>query len=195
MHSLALCRKSPATADYSPSGLRPFHGSQRALPVPIRQLWDAEHCPEDCLPWLAWALSVDAWDTYWPAHVKRQVILASANVHRHKGTVTALKQALGAFGVAIECQEWFETGEPAHTFTLHTPISEDSRRHIESQLNPRNYKTMTKAIDAIKPVRSHYLFKAQANWQSQVGVTDNLSGATVMLGQMRLIVTEKEQAA
>ena len=27
----ALCRKSPATADYSPSGLRPFHGSQRTV--------------------------------------------------------------------------------------------------------------------------------------------------------------------
>ena len=177
------------------AGLSEVQARLNELPVTVRQLWDAERCPEACLPWLAWALSVDAWDTYWPVHVKRQVVLASANVHRHKGTVAALKQALGSFGVAIECQEWFETGEPAHTFILHTPISEDSRRHIESQLNPRNYTTIAKAIDAIKPVRSHYLFRAQANWQSQVGVSDNLSGATVMLGQMRLIVTDKEQAA
>ena len=141
----ALCRKSPATADYSPSG-------------------------HSALPWLA------------------------ANVHRHKGTVAALKQALGSFGVVIECQEWFETGEPAHTFILHTPISEDSRRHIESQLNPRNYKTIAKAIDAIKPVRSHYQFKAQADWHSDMAMGGSVYGVSIMLGQMQLTLT-KEQAA
>ena len=176
------------------AGLSEVQARLDALPVPIRHLWDAEHCPEDCLPWLAWALSVDAWDTYWPAHVKRQVILASANVHRHKGTVAALKQALGSFGVAIECQEWFETNEPAHTFILHTPISEDSRRHLESQLNPRNYKTITKAIDAIKPVRSHYQFKAQADWHSDMAMGGHVYGVSIMLGQMQLTLA-KEQAA
>ena len=176
------------------AGLSEVQARLNELPVTVRQLWDAEHCPEDCLPWLAWALSVDAWDTYWPAHVKRQVILASANVHRHKGTVAALKQALGSFGVVIECQEWFETGEPAHTFILHTPISEDSRRHIESQLNPRNYKTIAKAIDAIKPVRSHYQFKAQADWHSDMAMGGSVYGVSIMLGQMQLTLT-KEQAA
>ena len=64
------------------AGLSEVQARLNELPVTVRQLWDAEHCPEDCLPWLAWALSVDAWDTYWPAHVKRQVILASAQVCR-----------------------------------------------------------------------------------------------------------------
>ena len=164
------------------------------LPVPIRHLWDADHCPENLLPWLAWALSVDTWDTYWPVHVKRQVILASSEVHRHKGTVAALKQALGAFGVAVELQEWFETDSAAHTFALHTPISEDSRSRPESQLNPRNYLTIEKAINAIKPVRSHYQFKAQADWQSELGVGNSLSSATIIMGKMRL-TPPPEQAA
>ena len=42
----ALCRKSPATADYSPSGLRPFHGSQRALITgqPLTLVLDLAQC-------------------------------------------------------------------------------------------------------------------------------------------------------
>ena len=163
------------------------------LPVVIRHLWDANRCPESLLPWLAWALSVDTWDTHWPDDVKRQVILASSEVHRHKGTVAALKQALAAFGVMIELQEWFDTDSAPHTFILHTPVSEVSRSHSASQLNPHNYHTIEKAIDAIKPVRSHYQFKAQADWHSDIAMGGNVSGVSMMLGQMQL--TTQEQAA
>ena len=37
--------------------------------VPVAKLWDAAQCPEALLPWLAWALSVDTWDTLWPVSV------------------------------------------------------------------------------------------------------------------------------
>ena len=120
------------------------------------------------------------------ARSERQVILASSEVHRHKGTVAALKQALGALGVEMTLQEWFEMDEAPHTFVLHTPITEISRRHTESQLNPRNYKTIKRAVDAIKPVRSHYRFKAEAAWQKTLGLGTHLSGVSIIMGQMQL---------
>ncbi|PTE15915.1 phage tail protein I [Pseudogemmobacter blasticus] len=68
------------------------------LPVPIADLWSPERCPAQYLPWLAWALSVDTWDTAWSEERKRAVIAESVWVHRHKGTVGAIRRALIAAG-------------------------------------------------------------------------------------------------
>ena len=45
----------------------------------------------------------------------------------------------------------------------------------------------------LRPVRSHYQFKAQADWHSVIAMGGNVSGVSVMLGQMQL--TTAEQAA
>lgn len=69
-----------------------------AIPTPLRDLWSPERCPEAFLPHLAWTLSVDTWDTAWPVEMKRNVIAASIEIHRVKGTPAAIKRALAAFG-------------------------------------------------------------------------------------------------
>lgn len=70
------------------------------IPVPIGSLWDPQNCPVALLPWLAWALSVDEWDGAWPEAVKREVIARSAELHRRKGTVWSVREALRAAGYA-----------------------------------------------------------------------------------------------
>lgn len=68
------------------------------LPVPVGDLWNPARCPAALLPWLAWALSVDDWDSTWSEERKRAVIAASVEVHRHKGTVGSVRRALRAAG-------------------------------------------------------------------------------------------------
>jgi len=68
------------------------------MAVPVRHLWNPDTCPAAHLPWLAWALSVDIWDTTWPETSKREVLRRSVAVHRRKGTVGAVRDALGAVG-------------------------------------------------------------------------------------------------
>jgi phage tail P2-like protein len=79
--------------------------SIRAADFPdlIRQLWSPGACPIDILPWLAWSFSVDEWDAGWPEDRKREVTSQSVWVHRHKGTIGAVKRAVAAagFGDAI----------------------------------------------------------------------------------------------
>lgn len=65
---------------------------------PLRQLWNPATCPVDLLPWLAWAFSVDEWDADWPEATKRAAIAASISIHRRKGTVASVREALRAFG-------------------------------------------------------------------------------------------------
>ncbi len=87
----------------------------RDMPVPIKQLWSPATCPAAVLPWLAWALSVDEWDSTWPVETQRQVIAASIEQHRKKGTVGALRRALQRLGYEVEIDE--ATGV-AYTFRL-----------------------------------------------------------------------------
>lgn len=89
--------------------------------VPIRQLWSPQTCPAAQLPWLAWALSVDEWDSTWPEETKRQVIASSIDQHRKKGTVGALRRALQRLGYEVEIDE--RTGV-AYTFRLRFKVRE-----------------------------------------------------------------------
>lgn len=87
----------------------------RAFDMPIRKLWSPETCPEGILPWLAWALSVDEWDSAWPLDRKRSAVADSIETHRRKGTIGALRRALESLGYEVEIDE--KTGE-AYTFRL-----------------------------------------------------------------------------
>lgn len=69
-----------------------------AVPVPNDRLYRPDTCPAHLLPWLAWALSVDEWDSDWPEQTKRNVIAASVSVHRRKGTRQSVREALDAAG-------------------------------------------------------------------------------------------------
>lgn len=61
---------------------------------PLRHLFDADKCPENLLPWLAWSLSVDEWQSDWPEERKREAIRSSIIVHAKKGTVGSIRQVL-----------------------------------------------------------------------------------------------------
>lgn len=67
-------------------------------PKRIATLWDAETCPAHLLPYLAWAFSVDDWQDDWPETQRRKVLLDAIAVHRRKGTVRAVKDALASAG-------------------------------------------------------------------------------------------------
>lgn len=63
-------------------------------PEEIRQLWNHRTCPLHLLPWLAWAWSVDEWDPAWTEGQQRAMVGASIRLHKKKGTVWAVREAL-----------------------------------------------------------------------------------------------------
>lgn len=73
-------------------------GTDRMLDVDaeeIRHLWNPWLCAERLLPYLAWALSVDIWDTNWDVDKKRTVCANAFLDHERKGTLATIKQYLG----------------------------------------------------------------------------------------------------
>ena len=95
-------------------------------PIVIADLINPEKCPEHLLPYLAWAFSVDKWDDTWSEEVKRIAIKQSFFIHKHKGTIAAVRRVVEPIGYLVELKEWFNTvpqGE-AGTFSLTIEVPE-----------------------------------------------------------------------
>ena len=105
--------------------------------------------PVHILPWLAWALSVDDWSDSWSEQVRRNVIKASVEVHRKKGTIGALKKALQAFNYTnVKVEEWFEYGDDPYFFRVFFDVREPG---FDVNILPQ----VQKVIESTKNARSH----------------------------------------
>jgi hypothetical protein len=69
-------------------------GRLTAIGTPVDAVWRWDQCPDDLLPWLAWAMSVDFWDEDWTPERKRNLIRESFELHRKKGTLYGIKRYL-----------------------------------------------------------------------------------------------------
>lgn len=120
------------------------------VPVPLRQLWNADLCPLPLLPYLAWAWSVDRWDESWPETTKRAVVKSSAYVHKRKGTIGALRRVVEPLGYLIRVTEWWKTGETPGTFRLDVGV-------LETGITDEMYFELERLIDGAKPCSRHLI--------------------------------------
>ena len=120
------------------------------IPVMLRTLWNADTCPVNLLPYLAWALSVDRWDKDWPEQTKRQSIRDAWLIHRHKGTIGALRRVVEPLGYIINVTEWWETNDPPGTFRLDIGV-------LESGITEEMYYEMERLIADAKPASRHLI--------------------------------------
>ncbi|EAX9769888.1 phage tail protein I [Salmonella enterica] len=97
---------------------------------------------------LASRISVDRWDKSWPEQTKRQVIKASWMVHRHKGTISALRNVVEPFGFLLRVIEWWQNGEQPGTFRLEIGIQEHG-------ITEETYHELERLIDDARPVSRH----------------------------------------
>ena len=152
-----------------------------AVPTPIRELWNPDTCPADLLPWLAWALSLDSWQPYWPEAVKRQRIRKAVEIARCKGTAKSVRDVVASFGDAMSLREWWQNDPPStpHTFEILLTLGGGA---------PATQEFQDDVIDAVartKPVRSHFTFS----------IGTSASGALGLLGAIRPVTYHRIQAS
>ncbi|MFE8048646.1 phage tail protein I [Brenneria goodwinii] len=119
-------------------------------PLPLRQLWNPDTCPAHLLPYLAWAFSVDRWDEAWPDSLKRQVIRDAFFIHRHKGTIGALRRVVEPFGYLIRIVEWWQNGDAPGTFRLDIGVQ-------DSGITEETFYELERLIADAKPASRHLL--------------------------------------
>lgn len=120
------------------------------VPVRVREVWDENAIPSNLLPWLAWAYSVDDWSSNWTDQQKRQAIGRSISVHRYKGTIGAVREALAALGIEVTVSEWFEQTPAGDPYTF------DIRLNVQGQPVPEaGLQRLLDVVNATKNLRSH----------------------------------------
>ena len=118
--------------------------------VIVREVWNPDTCPSSVLPWLAWAFSVDDWDTNWTDEQKRQVIKQSIYSQRIKGTIGAVTRQLAALGYQIQILEWFQQSPQGAPYTFDVYITAN-----QNPLTPNDFNKVLEVINTNKNLRSH----------------------------------------
>jgi len=121
------------------------------LPVDVlRTLWNPHTCPVWRLPSLAAERSVDRWDEKWPEATKRKVIANAPFVHRHKGTVGAIRRAVEPLGYLIRVLHWYQENPNAEpgTFKLDVGV-------LDTGINAEMYTELERLIDDAKGLTRH----------------------------------------
>lgn len=149
-------------------------------------LKDPYRCPEKFLPWLAWELSLDTWDSNWPLRIKRQRIASAIDIQRHKGTVGSVRNVIESFGGSVVIREWWETSPPGrpHTFELLLILS--GRPGVEA--SAKYVEDVIAEVNRTKPVRSHFTFTQGAEFAGEIG----LAGAIRPAVYRRMTLTTEE---
>jgi len=160
-----------------------------SLPLPVGDVWNPQTCPAPLLPWLAWGISIDIWDTNWTEPEKRAAIADAIAAQRRKGTRASLRTVLDRFDPLIEIVEWFEdrVNLDPHTFRLELPLSIESAVEYDAAL----ITSLLADIAKVKPLRSHMYAVHRMRAQAAAG----LLGAGRDAGHTRLDATADVDAA
>ena len=120
------------------------------IAVPLRELWDPDACPLELLPYLGWAFSVDRWDENWTEPAKRSAVRAAWFVHKHKGTIGALRRVVEPLGYLIRVTEWWQTNDIPGTFRLDVGV-------LETGITEEMYQELERLIADAKPCSRHLI--------------------------------------
>lgn len=120
------------------------------VPIPLRTLYSPDLCPLPLLPYLAWAFSVDRWDSKWTEAAKRAAIRSAYYIHSRKGTISSLRRVVEPLGYLIEIIEWWQTvpAGPRATFRLKVGV-------LDTGITEEMYQELTWLIDDAKPLTRH----------------------------------------
>lgn len=140
-------------------------GAERfdAVTFTVSSLWNANTCPVDLLPWLAWAYSVENWDSDWSEAQKREVLRQSPAIHRKKGTRGAVAKALAALGMGASIAEWFQIDGQGrqhrvpHTFVIDVIAGDVFGAGLA--VDEALHRLVVSVIQNVKPVRSQFVLR------------------------------------
>ena len=143
---------------------------------------DVAIAPAVYLPDLAWERSVDVYDPAWSDAVKRAVIEAAPEVHRHKGTVYAVKTALSALGVDATISEWWQASPRGAPYTFHVSAFARARLYDGPLLDARLIRVVFASVLHAKPESRAFDLTVAATFPARLGL------APVAVGRSRTAV-------
>ncbi|MGL5286160.1 MAG: phage tail protein I [Aeromonas sp.] len=137
--------------------------------IPIRDLWNPDRCPLKALPYLAWAVRVQTWDSRWNERTKRRIVAASLDLHRVRGTRPAVEKALESMGADCEITEWFEDSTGLMipgTFAVKVKIKEG----VSEIPDPNFANQLKEAVSQAKPASRPFSLTMSVGVGTEFGI-------------------------
>lgn len=155
------------------------------IPLPIEQLWNPATCPAPILPWMAWGLSVDNWDSSWSEALKREAIAQSIEIHRAKGTPASVETLLSRFDDLLTLQEWHEFDPPRdpHTFEVTLELVQPDGSTGGARTTAAFAERIIAEVSRVKPLREHLVMVQRLAVEGVIG----LAGAARFTGFVRQV--------
>jgi phage tail P2-like protein len=122
------------------------------LPVVIRDLWNPDTCPAALIPWLAWSLNVETWDSDWPENLKRQRLRDIVEIKRRKGTVKSVRDVVASFGGVAALKEWHQQSPFGVPYSFQIAIDAGAAGGVTEDVQQQIIEEVTRT----KPVRSPF---------------------------------------
>ena len=114
-------------------------------------VWNVDTCPAAFLPWLAWALAVDYWNSNWTESIKRAYLKQHLDSRRTRGTAGSLKASLASLNIDTSVVEWFqETPVQAAPGTFYVDVA-----LLDEGISAETQQEIDDIINRHKNVRSH----------------------------------------
>lgn len=145
------------------------------LPVPLRPLWNPDTCPLAQLPWLAWALGVEDWDSTWPEATQRAVVKASIPLRRIRGTRKAVEDVVRSYGSTLVLKEWWEISPQGTPHTFQVLINYGAGM---ATITAKYQADIIAAVGRAKPLRSHFTVGIGIAARAELNVIGYLRAAT-----------------
>nr|WP_240456206.1 phage tail protein I [Sphingomonas pseudosanguinis] len=154
--------------------------------TPIDTLVDPARIDAKWLPWLAWGLSVDAWDSAWSEAVKRRAVAESIALHRIKGTRASVDMVLSRIDDLSKVVEWHEEPDrlAPHNFEIHIPLVTSAGAAGGDRTKAAIVDEIIGAVERVKPLREHL----------RVVQTIELTGGVGVQGAARLAAYTRDEA-
>jgi phage tail P2-like protein len=143
----------PPNATALETGLARLGARLSDIAIPIADLWNPQTCPLAALPWLAWTLSIDKWDTDWTEERKRAATAGAIAAQRRKGSVASVRAVLRGIDDLLELVE----GDPAlapHRFTVRMPVADEDGTLGGPRLSAQVAAQIVADVLRVAPVRS-----------------------------------------
>lgn len=128
----------------------------------IKTQFNPDECPAHLLPYLAWMISIDSWDSDLTEEQQRQIVRSAWAVHSIKGTPQAVKKQLENMGYGQATIIEYKRNMHDGRHTRNASITHGTKDWavfdvvLNSTVEPDSQRItkITKAINAVKPVRS-----------------------------------------
>lgn len=93
---------------------------------------------------------MDEWDASWTDAQKRETIRRSVAVHRYKGTIGAVRDALESIASNVRVQEWFKREPAGDPYTFRLLLEAD-----QVGIEQAGYTALLNILERTKNLRSH----------------------------------------